>query len=293
MSPKAEPPDAFAFVDRVAALVERNRLDQARAVLGDALRKFPDNRELLYYSTYVDWAQGRLEECERTLQHLLRLDPTHPGGRIQLARLLTSRKNLAGAEKVWIELIRENPADADLYGEYAELMLNALQVKKALELAAEGLRHEPENEQCLYIIAFAKVVHGGRAKGNVELAKLVERHPERERTANALVMALEAKGRYQEAYRVSRQMLLANPHSPVWLHNVRVFKAASHWSMKPLYPFQRWGWGASIAVWFFVVLVAGPLSALAGPGVSVAFIALWVLFVIYSWVWPPILRRIV
>lgn len=293
MTGETRPPNLQELLGRVHALVERNRFDQARSLVVDALRHFPDDVQLLYYATFTAWAQDNLDESDRHLRQLIQLDPTHHGGRIQLARLLTGRKDLAGAERIWIELLRDNPEDADLYGEYAELMLNAIWIIKALDLAAEGLKYEPEHEHCRYVIALAKIVYGERADADAALATLLKEHPERLRTAYALVVALESKGRYKEAYRVSQQVLRANPASPEWLHNVRIFKAASHWSMLPLYPFQRWGWGASIALWLVVILGMKPLSIVAGEGAAMILLVSWLLFVIYSWAWPPILRKIV
>ena len=65
--------------------------------------------------------------------------------------------------------------------------------------------------------------------------------------------------------------------------------------MVPLYPLQRWGWAGSVGIWFAVVLLLQtgvlnntPLRDYQGA-IALAFLA----FVVYSWVWPPILRRIV
>jgi predicted Zn-dependent protease len=283
-----------AIVGRALLLVDRQRHDQARREIDRGLQRFPESEELIYLSAFVDWASNDLDAADRSLKQLLALNPKHFGGRIQLARQLTSRNDPTGAERVWLELLREHPHDPDLYGEYAELMLNSLIVSKALDLAAEGLKHEPEHEHCLYVIALARLIHGGPADGDKELEALVERHPERARTAHALVVALQKKGRYREAYRVAQEMLRAMPGSPEWLDNVRMLKAQAHWSMLPLYPFQRWGWAASIASWFlFVFILAGITKSV--PGISeetrMNVLLVWLAFVAYSWVWPPMLRR--
>jgi len=291
MTGEARPPSLPDLLGRVHALVERNRYDQARPLIADALRHFPDNEQLLYYASFIDWAQGNLDQADRSLRQLLQLDPEHYGGRIQLARLLTSRKDLAGAERVWIGLLKDNPEDADLYGEYAELMLNAIWIKKALELASEGLKYEPEHEHCRYVIALANIVYGKRADADAALGSLLKEHPERLRPAYALAVALQSKGRYKEAYRLSQQVLRAHPTSPEWLHNVRMFKVASHWSMLPLYPFQRWGWGASIAFWVLFAFIMAPFSKIAGQGAAIVLLVIWLLLVVYSWVWPPLLRK--
>ena len=278
---------------RIHILIDRQRFDQARQALQEASLQLPDSEELIYLSSYVDWAQGRLDDAEETLRRLLQQNPDHYGGRIQVARLLVARGDKEGAERAWRELNHNETENADLYGEYAEFMLGATRYLKALELASEGLQRQPHHEHCLYVAAIAKMLQYGQLDDNAELAALIRDHPERVRSAHALLVALEKKRRYREAYRVCQQMLQANPDSPEWLHNARAFKALSHWSMLPLYPFQRSGWIASFVAFFAVCVVLAVLNYVI-PEMSLEakmhFLRAWFAYSVYSWVWPSVLR---
>lgn len=176
-------------------------------------------------------------------------------------------------------------------------MLNAVYILKAVELAEAGLRHEPQHEHCLYVIALTKVIYYGQVNENAELCALISHHPERVRSAYALVVALRKKGKFREAYRVSQQMLRAQPDSPEWLENVRTFKLASHWSMLPLYPFQRWGLlGASLTSLLGVCLILAMLVQIfpqLSEAVKLSFVLGWLAYSVYSWIWPPMLRDII
>lgn len=280
-----------ALVTRVHWLIDRQRFEQARSLLGEGLASFPSSAELLYLSAFVDWAQDRLEPAEEALHSLLGLSPAHFGGRVLLARLLAERKKPGEAEELWIALLRESPEEPILYGGYGELMLQSLNFDKALRLAEEGLRHEPENNHCLYVAAVARLIDGKGLGENQPLATLVASHPEHLRAGTTLVVALQSAGRQHEALRISQELLRSQPDSPQLLENVRILKAATHWSMLPLYPIQRWGWSAVLGLW---VVFAFGLPALAPglpPGVRLGITYFWLAYVVYSWVWPRLLRK--
>jgi hypothetical protein len=61
--------------------------------------------------------------------------------------------------------------------------------------------------------------------------------------------------------------------------------------MKPLWPLQKWGWGASAAMWLGgVVLIRGLARTAPDIATPVAFV--WLGYCVYSWVWPPLIRKI-
>lgn len=279
------------LVAQVHGLIDRQRFDQARARLGEGLTQYPASLELLYLGAFVDWAQDRLDSAEKTLQALLATDPAHYGGRILLARLLAERKRFAESESLWITLIRESPEDPELYASYGELMLQSLNFDKARRLAEEGLRHEPEDDHCLYVAAMARLIDGKGLGENQPLTTLMRSHPEHLRAGTTLVMALESAGRRREALRVSQELLRSQPGNAQLLENVRILKAATHWSMLPLYPIQRWGWPGVFGLW---ALFAFGLPAIAPgmpPGARLAITFFWIAYVVYSWAWPPLLRK--
>lgn len=280
-----------AIVQRVDQLLDRRRYDQARSMLGEGLASYPDSEALLYYSAFVDWAEDRLDPAQQTLQRLLQIEPEHYGGRILLGRLLAERKDLAGAEQVWIALIKDYPEDPELYASYGELMLGVLEVDKARRLAQEGLRHDPEHEHGLYVAAMAQLVDGKGLGVNQDLATLIARHPEHLRAGSTLVIALQEAGRSKEALAVSQELLRAQPDNPQLLENVKILKAATHWSMLPLYPIRRWGWPAVFALWAIFALGLPRIAPGLPPGVARSITLLWIAYAIYSWVWPPILQR--
>lgn len=274
-------------------LLERRRYEHAARVIGEAMRRFPDDEDVLLLAANLDWLQDRLEPAQQTLEELLRTNPESYGGRALLAKVLRERKEYAAAERLWIDLLREEPEAADWYAEYAHVMLDTLHVAKARALAAEGLRHEPENPGCLFVHALTDVIESPSGRSD-SLVTLVREHPDQARTAVALVVSLAHQGRNREALRVAQELLRADPAREDLVSLVRELKAGTHWALLPLYPMQRWGWGGAIAVWAIGVVVLLPLSrAYLPPAGAAAVMWTWLAYVVYSWVAPILVRKLV
>jgi cytochrome c-type biogenesis protein CcmH/NrfG len=231
----------------------------------------------------------------QTVRQALARDPEHVGARRLCAHLHEEAKEFAQAEALWIGLLREFPEDADSYAAYAELMLRTLNIEKATRLAEEGLRHEPDHAGCLYVAAMVDVVSGGGLRGsrNENLQRLLSAHPEQVRTSVALVIALSDQGRHRDALRVAQELLRSHPQSEQYVTLVRELKMQTHWSLLPLYPMQRWGWGGAIAVTVVGILgVRAVNNFMPGP-LGSAIVFAWLGYLIYSWVWPPLLRKLI
>ena len=59
------------------------------------------------------------------------------------------------------------PESADLYGRYSRLMLRTLHLDKAEQLAREGLRYDPENDECLLASALCETARSGARANRV------------------------------------------------------------------------------------------------------------------------------
>ncbi len=118
------------------------------------------------------------------------------------------------------------------------------------------------------------------------------RHPQSIRTLVLVVVALEQRGQLREARRVSQELVRAQPDNARLVEMARELKIRAHWSMLPLWPVQKWGWGASFAIWLLAI-IGSRLLHKTNPAAAGAFIAVVLAYVVYSWVWPPLLRRLI
>lgn len=288
-------PDLATVLHEAHMLVDRRRYQHARSVISHGLQHFPENSDLLHLSAFLDYIADDNESAMQTVQQALARDPEHVDARRLCAFLHQDAKSYAKAEEIWIGLLREYPEDPDYYGSYAELMLRTLNFDKAARLAQEGLRHDPEHVGCLYVAAMIDVISGrGSRKQRIEhLQRLLHAHPEHVRSSSALLAALIDQGRHRDALRVAQELLRNQPDSNHYVELVRELKMQSHWSMVPLYPMQRWGWGGAIAVTVVGMIGVRMVDNAVPPPLSTIIAYTWIGYVVYSWVWPSILRKMI
>jgi predicted Zn-dependent protease len=285
-----QPTHAAVFSEQAFYFIERRRLDDARRVLKEGLGQHPQDPDLLFHSAQVEWLDEDIADAETTVRQALLIAPEHAPARQLLASLLIERGEFADAELLLIGLLRDFPEHADLYGRYSRLMLRTLHLEKAEQLAREGLRYDPENAECLLAIALCETARSG-ARPNEALVKLLGAHPESLSTVHALVVALVDSGRIDEAHRIAQGAMRADPANENLVTLVRELRIQNHWTMKPLWPLQKWGWGASAAMWAGAFVLVRMLEKSAPAAVG-PFVIFWLAYAVYSWVWPPVLRRI-
>ena len=283
---RADEPALIA--DQASALLDRRRIPQARALLGPALQQHPDNVALLFESARADYLEDRNAQARETLGHLMQRAPGDVSARWLLFLAERDDGRLAEAEALILPLLRENPQHAPFYAGYSILMLRALDIQKARELALEGLRCHPDDEGCLQARALCDMVEG---RGDHEaLARLVARDPSNVYTLRLVVVAMAQRGQLSAAHRLAQELLRMQPDDRQLLNQVNELRVNNHWSLLPLWPMRRWGWGASVAIWLGAVgLMQGLRNTVpaAVPWVAGFFLV----YVVYSWVWPPLLRR--
>lgn len=288
---ESETPDIAQDLQLLQELAARNRTGQMRAILQRLMPQYPDHHEVLYFAAQVDWLEDKDEDALVTVSRLVEHHPGSYSGRMLLFRILDGLNRRSEAETVILEMLREYPEDALLYGHYSILMLESMCVDKAGELAARAIAIDPDDETALTASVMHELLVAPGEPAKRRLAELVSRYPEAATTALMVIVVLSEQGQDKEALRIAQEVLRQSPDSREVVNLVISLKTATHWSMVPLRPLQKWGWGASIAIWFVMVMLlrnveGTPIEPYALP-VVMAFLA----YVVYSWVWPPILKR--
>lgn len=278
-------------VRQVEALLQRRRTDLARSLIKPALASHPEHTALLLQSAWADYLDDRNEEALSTVRQVLLAEPTHEGARLLYFELLVEKEQNAEAERVIIELLREYPEDADCYGRYANLMLRTLNLPKALQLAREGLRYNPDDVACLAAQATCELIDTPDVASH-GLQQLLVNHPQLIRTLALVVAALEERGDVRGAKQVAQELVRAQPDNEHLVEVARQLKIRGHWSMLPLWPVQKWGWGASFGIWIVAIVGIRALEKVS-PAASGAFAIMVAAYVVYSWAWPPLLRRLI
>jgi tetratricopeptide (TPR) repeat protein len=287
-------PDLPSLLQQAQALIERRRFLQARQVLNSGIQHYPQNSQLLYLSAFIDYSENNLAAADETVNSVLAHDPEHYGARTLRGEIYEAQKRYPEAEAIWIDLLRDYPESPDCYASYADLMLRTLHLEKAERLTQEGLRLDPTHRQSLYIASLIHVIQGrSGADTNEHLQQLLKEHPERIHSLLALVIALDQRGDSSGALRVAQQLVATRPDSQQFVDLVRALRRQNHWSLLPLYPMRRWGWGGAAAVTAIGLIGVRIAGQTLPPETAEIITFVWLGYVIYSWVWPSILNKLI
>jgi tetratricopeptide (TPR) repeat protein len=292
MNGSENPPDLPSQRFRASELLDRRRVAAARSLLAKALGEHPGDAGLLYELARADYLEDRHDDARAALGQVLATDPDDADARFLLFWVALDRglpAELVEAEDLILGLLRQYPQRAAYFAAYARLMLRTLHFDKAAALCQEALRLAPGDTDCLRAQALCNLVHGRRGADNGALVQLIAADPQDLATLRLVVAALNASGRSREALRLARELLRAQPDDPHLLNYVREMHRLNHFSMLPLYPLQRWGLMASVALWAGAV-AGGMLVREHAPQYGGLFTTVVLGYVVYSWVWPPLLN---
>jgi hypothetical protein len=98
------------------------------------------------------------------------------------------------------------------------------------------------------------------------------------------------QSRHREALEVGRQLLKLDPGNRALVEALAEVATATHWVAWPAYPLRRFGWLGAAGLWASGVFLL-PLVVKLNVPLGIALVVLYVLYIVYSWVYPPLLKR--
>lgn len=275
---------------RIQSLIERGRFDQAQGMLPEAFTLAPNDFGNYLLAGRIALELDDYEAARSNTARALEMDPSSINAALLMFSIQRHSEQFADAEQIILDLLRDNPDDSQLFACYAELMLRTLHLEKAGALAAEALRLNPAESLARSVSLLVNVIEGDRAGAAAELEELVRDDPDALRVAWSIIAVLQAEHRYGDALEVMRGILHAAPDNQSVVEAMIDLRAASHWSVIPLWPLNRYGWVGSGALWAIAV-GSFLLSRLFTPEYTGPLVTVYLVYVVYSWVWPPMLKR--
>jgi tetratricopeptide (TPR) repeat protein len=231
--------------------------DYARAAetAREALEDDPDGVEFLYLLSLAEEQQGRLGEAEAAVLAALELMPEDVQLLCQYADVLMAASQLDKAGRLLDVAAGLDPESPDvLQGRLALAYLNA-DDREARALSAQLLAMDPESVRGHRMLGVLDFNQGNAVRSAERFAEAVRHDPANERFA---ADAREAKAL----------------SSPLWA------------------PIRLVGRFGVAQTWVAYIVVAFGLRAAGLTAVAAVVGIAWLLLCIYTWVAPPILRRV-
>lgn len=245
---------AVVLTLRARALLDLERNQEAADTAQQGLADEPDDPELLMLLALAEWKLDHHAEAERAVLAALELAPDEPA----------------------------------LLCVYAHVVASAGQLEKAQRLVERAARIEPERGYVARTRAEIAYLQGRDAEAQRHGLDALALEADDPQTHAILGAAGAERGRARLAERHLRTSAELDPSVEHYAEAARAVAVATHPLMLPLWPIQRFG---QVPVWLAGVGIVLVGTRVAPAPVAGALVVLWLAFVAYSWIAPPLVER--
>ncbi|WHT16094.1 tetratricopeptide repeat protein [Crossiella sp. CA-258035] len=258
----------------------------------DALAQLPGEDAVGYPATVFRasalWMLDRNEEAARVAADgISRFGPDLP-----LLQVLGNTRHELGqwpaAEEALLAALHQDPEQPQLLCDYARLCLSAGQVDKAERLVARAAHHDPHLEAAGQVRAMIALARGQDAEAVRHSADTLAQDPDSTAARAMHGNAAAQTGDVDQAYRSFRAAAAAEPGNAAYVAAAREARVAAHPALRPLRLMYRIG---PMKLWLGFMLVLLGLRAAGLLPLALGLTVIWVLYCVYSWVAPPLVRR--
>jgi predicted Zn-dependent protease len=193
------------------------------------------------------------------------------------------------AERALLDGLAIAPQDTRLLCYYASLCLKVHQTDKAAKLLERAAANAPHAS-----LVYAVRIQLAFARGDDKLAKQISEEYLAEYPEAAHAHALHGqsagnRGQMSEAYISLRQAAANDPTDQDYAKAAITARMYAHPLLLPLRPIYRLG---PVRVWLTVVATILVLQGIGASGLAGILGLTWFAYCVYSWVVPPIVRRV-
>lgn len=232
----------------------------------------------------------RIDDAMAAVRSGLRIDPDSSLLLELLAHCHLSRHDLAAAEEAVLAALRVDAEDADLFALYAQIVAAAGQTEKARKLLAQARRLDPGHAGTVRVEAAIAASRFDHHETLLRGRELLSIDPEDSRAHLLTGEVLHNRGDVDDAAEYLRTAVVSDPADALAAEIARENLMWRHPLMWPLLPAKKFGaakvWMAGIAV----VLLA---RTTRNNAITLTLACAWIAYCVYSWVMPPIVRRLV
>jgi tetratricopeptide (TPR) repeat protein len=274
-------------------LIERRRFEQARALAGRTLKDDPHNTKILLTLAVIHNEKNELKNARAILDEILVQDSEFHQAKYLLASVQKDLKNYIEAERLIIELLGDYPELPGFYVLYSEIMLETLHIDKAKRLADEALRLDPENLSAMTISVIHEIICANKKEYTQKLSELVSLYPKAFATSILIAGVLIERKKFKEAHRMAMELFKINPHNKELLEMIKQLRVFTHPGMLILTPSIKYGWHASVALWFVTIVLTYVFITFVSETAALIWLSICLFYIFYSLIFPPILKKVI
>ncbi|GAA2842603.1 tetratricopeptide repeat protein [Crossiella cryophila] len=277
--------ETFALAQHWLTIGQAERaLDTLSQLHGEDAVGYPAT---LFRATALWMLDRSAEAAQVAADGISRFGPDH-----SLLRVLGNAQHELGdwprAEEALLTALHQDPEDAQLLCDYARLCLSAGQVDKAEQLVGRAAGIDPHLQSVGQVRAMVALAKGQDAEAARHSANSLAHDPDSSAARAMHGNAAAQLGDVDGAYRSFRAAAAAEPGNAAFVEAAREARLAAHPLLRPLRPMYKIG---PMKLWIGFVIVLLVLRSAGLWPLSTALTVCWVVYCLYSWVAPPLVRR--
>jgi superkiller protein 3 len=181
------------------ALSERERDEEAAAILQQVVRDYPDDADLLAHLGQLREAGGRTEDANQAYSEALRIDPLQVQALLGRARGLLAAGDLCRAIGEFRRAADLEPSDAQTWLGLAHAYREAKDLPSAESACLQCLKRNPGDLDCRELMAYLKLDAGNYPEAEEQLQATLRKGRDSKDVLDNLAFARMKLGRYREA----------------------------------------------------------------------------------------------
>jgi len=232
----------------------------------------------------VDGYREAIDAAARGLD----LDPSDVGLLLVSALAHRGVGDLAAAERALLAALRIDPEEPALLSQYALLVAHAGQLEKAHRLLDEAERLDPLASHVVHARGVIAYLSGDDDAAARHADTVLVDDPEEPGAHLLRGSVLSERGSARAARRHFETAARLDPGDAEIARVARASRWATHPLLWPLLPIQRFG---PAKVWLAFIALIGLTTAAGIAWLQGVVLLTYLVFVVYSWTVPPLLRR--
>ena len=204
---------------RAAAYTGLGNYEEARKILAELLKEFPNYREAQLQLSFLDLAERRYAQAEARLRELYEKtkDVRALTGRVEVE--LAQNRQKEGLALAQAELAK-NPDEARLRLLVARTALRVADYSLAAQELIRLAERDPNWDYLYLLLGQAHQFNGDLPRAILAFQRALQISPSSLEATLRLAYAYEMAGRYQEAIASYRKALELNPNTPIAMNNL-------------------------------------------------------------------------
>ena len=218
-----------SILQQVSALTQLRRYDLALEKLNDLLASYPEDARVFFMIGWVNFQKGDLKRSEAAITKSLSLNPDALGPHNLMGAIHMVRRKLKLSGQCFARALEIQPNNPVVLANLGKVSILEKRYDDAISYSMEGLKHHPNQEDCLNNLFWVYTIQGEKKKAGKFLEENLAQNPENGDTLISLGHSLLQNRQFEESKEVFKGVLAANAEFKPALQGLALVTSHGFW----------------------------------------------------------------